>query len=93
MLEPGGITGAGEWAQAGSLARAIEDAMVATELVDLAEDSDDVRIQRRQTLIAIATGIVTHVTARMEVTVHLQPLIDAGMPIPGGVTALPGTVE
>lgn len=67
MLKPGSL--AGDALEAGSMARAIEDAMVAQGVLDLSEEQPDAAEQRRKTFVAIATGIVTHLTANIEVVV------------------------
>ena len=67
MLKPGTlVSGALE---AGSMARAIEDAMVAQGVLDLGEESEDAAEMRRKTFIAISTGVVNHLKAALDVKI------------------------
>ena len=78
MLNPGSVTSSGEWAEPTSLARAIEDEMVADELIDLAEDTEEMALQRRRTLAATARGIISYLKANMDVTVDAGTLRGTG---------------
>lgn len=78
MLNPGSVTSSGEWAEATSLARAIENEMVADELIDLAEDTEEMALQRRRTLAATARGIINYLKANMDVTVDAGALRGTG---------------
>jgi hypothetical protein len=65
MLKPGTLVGSG--LESGSMARAIEDAMVAQGVLNLGDETDDAAEMRRKAFIAIATGVVTHLKAALEV--------------------------
>lgn len=51
------------------MARAIEDALVAQDVLDLGEEAADAAEMRRKTFIAIATGVISHLKANLEVKV------------------------
>ena len=95
MLIAGTLSGA-EWGEAQSLARAIEDAMVAAGSLDLDAETEDATAERRKTFIAIATGIVTHFRSHARVTIPAQALgaIPAqGTQYPVAAVALDGRVS
>jgi hypothetical protein len=75
MLKPGTPTNF----SADSMAYAIEQAMIAFEVFDPADDTDEAVEQRRKALAAIATGIVNHLKAALEISVA-QNKIAAGLP-------------
>ena len=62
-----------------SMARAIEDEMVNQGLIDLDDESEDEATQRRKTLVAIATGVINHIVARMEINVPANTF-ETGIP-------------
>ena len=68
MLKPGFIDN-NQRLEAGSMARAIEDAMVAQSLVDLDEETPEAAENRRKAFIAIATGVINHLKAHLEIVV------------------------
>jgi len=65
MLKPGTLVTTG--LEAGSMARAIEDALVAQGVLDLGEESEDAAETRRKTFIAISTGVINHLKAALDV--------------------------
>lgn len=67
MLKPGTLIG--NSLEAGSMARAIEDAMVALEVIKLDDETADAAETRRKAFVAIATGVVNHLKANLEVVV------------------------
>jgi hypothetical protein len=77
MLKPGTLVG--ESLEAGSMARAIEDAMVAQGVLVLADETEDAAEMRRKAFIAIATGVVNHLKGNLEVRVVASKFA-AGMP-------------
>lgn len=85
MLKPGTIVG--DSLEAGSMARAIEDAMVAAELIDLDDETPEAAEKRRKTFIAIATGVITHLKANLEVRVAASKF---AANIPNGEVLLTG---
>ncbi|HKY01874.1 MAG TPA: hypothetical protein VJM53_04920 [Burkholderiales bacterium] len=67
MLKPGIIIG--DSLEAGSMARAIEDAMVAQDVIKLDEETEEAAENRRKVFIAIATGVINHLKANLEIKV------------------------
>lgn len=70
MMIAGSIDADGEWEQSESLARSIETELVLAEILDLAEEGEEAALQRRQSLVALAKGIVHHL--RTHLTIELQ---------------------
>ncbi len=77
MLKPGSLVG--DALEPGSMAEAIELAMVAGDLLDLDEDTPEAAENRRKTFIAIATGVINHLKANIEIAVAVNKF-GAGMP-------------
>ena len=77
MLNPGTL--GDNSLEAGSMARAIEDAMVAQGVLNLGDETEDAAEMRRKAFIAIATGVITHLKASLEVKIAINK-IAAGMP-------------
>lgn len=67
MLKPGMLVGTA--LEAGSMAQAIELAMVAQDLLDLDEETPEAAELRRKTFVAIATGVINHLKGNLEITV------------------------
>jgi dihydroxyacetone kinase-like predicted kinase len=67
MLKPGVLMG--DALEAGSMARAIEDAMVAQGVLVLSDETEDAAEMRRKAFIAIATGVITHLKSSLEVKI------------------------
>ena len=59
----------GDALEVGSMARAIEDAMVAQGVLTLEDETPEAAESRRKAFVAIATGVVTHLVANIEVIV------------------------
>ena len=78
MLIPGSLDSSGEWGEAASLARSIEAAMIADDLLDLAEEDEAATKQRRRTFIAMAMGIVNHLRAHLDITIDAGALRTTG---------------
>jgi hypothetical protein len=97
MLQPGTITGSGDWVEAESLARAIENEMVAEGLVDTGEDTVDIATQRRKALIAMARGIINYSKLRMDLVFAIGDLKaaadPAGVLVPSVAKTLSGKVQ
>jgi hypothetical protein len=68
MLKPGQIVGGGAL-EAGSMAAAIEAAMVAQGVLKLEDETAEAAENRRKALIAIATGVIDHLRSRLEIVV------------------------
>jgi hypothetical protein len=67
MLKPGTLIG--DSLEAGTMARAIEDAMVAEGIIDLDDETPEAAEKRRKTFIAISTGVINHLKTSLEVRV------------------------
>jgi hypothetical protein len=72
MLKPGALVG--DALEAGSMARAIEDAMVALGVLKLDDETADAAESRRRAFIAIATGVVSHLQANLEIVIAIKKL-------------------
>ena len=72
MLKAGSIVN--DALEAGSMARAIEDAMVSQGVLDLDDETPDAAENRRKAFVAIATGVVSHVVEHMEVVIAAHKL-------------------
>jgi hypothetical protein len=72
MLKAGTL--AGEALEAGSMARAIEDAMVAFGVLKLDDETPDAAESRRKAFLAIATGVVNHLVGNLEVVIAVNKL-------------------
>jgi len=70
MLKPGTLVG--DSLEANSMALAIEQAMVAQGMLDLDEEQPEAAENRRKTFIAIATGVINHLKANIEITVAVN---------------------
>lgn len=95
MLVPGTLSGE-EWGEAASLARAIEDAMIAGDVINLDDETPDAATQRRKTFIAIATGIVTHFKSNADLVVAagaLGTVGNVGQSLPSADVTLSGRVR
>ncbi|MBP6751195.1 MAG: hypothetical protein KA144_16300 [Xanthomonadaceae bacterium] len=85
MLKPGTLVG--DALDVGSMAHAIELAMIAQGMLDLDEETPDAAENRRKTFIAISTGIVNHLKANLDVRVVQGKF---GNSIPAAATTLSG---
>ena len=86
MLKPGFLVG--ESLQPGSMAEAIELAMVDHELLDLDEETTEAAENRRKTFVAIATGVINHLKANLDITVAAGKF---GVGTPAAETKLRGS--
>ena len=77
MLKPGTLIG--DSLQSDSMAEAIELAMVAQGVLDLSEETPEAAENRRKAFIAIATGVINHLSTHLEIRVAANKLA-AGMP-------------
>lgn len=91
MLKPGGL--AGNALEAGSMARAIEDAMVAQGVLDLDEETQDAAEMRRKTFIAIATGVISHLKSQLEVKVAAGQFASGNPPAEAWLRGQDGAVR
>lgn len=78
MLVAGSVNSNGDWVEATSLARAIETELIAQELVDPAEETEDALLTRRKGLVALSRGIVTYLTANLDVVLNTGDLRNTG---------------
>ena len=86
MLKPGALMG--DSLEAGSMARAIEDAMVALDVIKLDDETPDAAENRRKAFVAIATGVINHLKANLEVVVAANKF---GNSVPAAQTKLLGS--
>jgi hypothetical protein len=93
MMVAGSIDGGSNWVEATSLARAIEDAMVAAKVIDVDKETKDTTRDRRNSFVAIATGLITYMKANMEITITAGKLGAAGASIPAAATTLTQSVR
>lgn len=56
------------------MARAIEDAMVALGVIKPEDETPDAAENRRKALVAIATGVVNHLHANIEIVIGVNKL-------------------
>lgn len=70
MLKPGTLIG--DALETGSMAEAIELAMVAQGLLDLDDETPEAAENRRKTFIAIATGVVNHLKGNLQINVGIS---------------------
>ena len=70
MLNAGSIVG--DALEAGSMAKAIEDAMISLGVVKPDDETPDAAESRRKAFLAIATGVVTHLVANLEIDVSIN---------------------
>ena len=59
------------------MARAIEDAMVAAQVINVDKEAVNTTKDRRKSFVAIATGLINYMTANLEID------LDAGVLGPG----------
>jgi hypothetical protein len=86
MLKPGTLVG--DALQSGSMAEAIELAMIAQGMLDLSEETPEAAENRRKTFIAIATGVINHLTANLDIRVATNKF---GTGIPAAEVKLRGS--
>jgi len=78
MLVPGSLDSSGNWVEATSLGRSLDDAMVAAGVIDSKTDTPDAAKSRRKTLAALAQGFAGYITANMEINLAIGALRDVG---------------
>jgi hypothetical protein len=72
MLKPGLLLG--EQLESGSMALAIEQALQQQGVLNLDDETPDAAEMRRKTFIAIATGVINHIKAQLEITISANKL-------------------
>ena len=70
MLKAGTFSGGA--LETGSMAKAIEDAMVAFGVLKLEDETPEAAESRRKAFAAIATGVVSHLLANIEIVVSVN---------------------
>jgi hypothetical protein len=93
MMVAGSIDGGSNWVEATSLARAIEDAMVAAGVIDVDKETKDTTRDRRKSFVAIATGLIAYLKANMEITITAGKFGAPGNSIPAAATTLTQAVK
>lgn len=76
MLKPGNPSAA---FASDTMGYAIEQAMIANEVFDPADDTDEAAEKRRNAVAAIAKGVIDHLKAALEITIATNK-IAAGLP-------------
>jgi len=66
MMIPGSIDGNNNWVEGTSLARAVEDAMVAAGVLHLDKEAKATTKDRRKGFVAIATGLIGYLQQNMD---------------------------
>jgi len=84
MLKPGSLSG--DSLEPGSMAAAIEAAMVQQGIINLDEETAEAAENRRKTFIAIATGVIQHLKANLQIVVAANKF----GPVPAAQTELTG---
>jgi len=82
MMTPGSIDGGNNWVEGSSLARSIEDAMVAAKVINLDKEAKNTTKDRRTSFVAIATGLITYLKANMEIDIAAGALAPARVTCP-----------
>ncbi len=77
-MVPGSLTAAGEWSEASSLAREIEQQMIGQELINLDDETEEATDNRRRTFIAISTAVINHLTSSLEISLQAGDLRGGG---------------
>lgn len=77
MLKPGTL--AGETLEANSMALAIEVAMIDQGILVIDDETPEAAENRRKSFIAIATGVITHLKANLEIMIAANK-ISASLP-------------
>jgi hypothetical protein len=88
MLKPGTLVG--DALEANSMALAIEQAMVAQGMLVLDEEQPEAAENRRKTFIAIATGVINHLKANIEIVVAVNKFSAS---VPNAETKLLGSAN
>jgi hypothetical protein len=92
-MAPGSIDGSNQWVEASSLARAIEDAMVAAKVINLDKEASATTKDRRNSFVAIATGLIDYLKANMELDLAANALGPGGGNVPAVAKTLTGVVR
>lgn len=96
MMVPGSIDGSNNWVEATSLARAIEDAMVAAAVLHLDKESKATTKDRRNSFVAIATGLVNYLQQNMDIQIaqaQLHAASDPSLAVPSTAQTLTQAVK
>lgn len=93
MMTPGSIDGSNQWVEASSLARAIEDAMVAAKVINLEKEASATTKDRRNSFVAIATGLINYMQTNMELDIAASALGSGAGNVPATAKTLTGVVR
>jgi hypothetical protein len=93
MMAPGSIDGSNQWVEQSSLARAIEDAMVAAKVINLDKEASATTKDRRNSFVAIATGLIDYLKSNMELDLAANALGPGGGNVPAVAKTLTGVVK
>jgi len=92
-MSPGSIDGSSQWIEASSLARAIEDAMVAAKVINLDKEGSTTTKDRRNSFVAIATGLINYMKTNMELDIAASALGPGAGNVPATAKTLTGVVK
>lgn len=93
MMLPGSIDASNQWVEQSSLARSIEDAMVAAKVIDLAKEASSTTKDRRNSFVAIATGLINYLQTNMELDIAASALGPGAGNVPATAKTLTGVVK
>jgi hypothetical protein len=88
MLKPGILLG--DQLESDSMALAIEQALQQQGVLNLDDETPEAAETRRKTFIAIATGVINHLKAQLEITITANKL---GNNVPATNVVLKGAGE
>ena len=69
MMVPGSIDENNQWVEASSLARVIEEAMVAADVINVSKESKSTTKDRRKSFVAIATALIRYLQQNMDLKI------------------------
>jgi hypothetical protein len=93
MMVPGSIDGSSQWVEASSMARTIEDAMVAAKVINLDKEASATTKDRRNSFVAIATGLINYLKSDMEIALAANALGPGAGNVPAVAKTLTGVVR
>jgi hypothetical protein len=92
-MSPGSIDSGNQWIEQSSMARAIEDAMVAAKVINLDKEASSTTKDRRNSFVAIATGLINYMKTNMELDIAAAALGPGAGNVPAAAKTLTGVVK
>ena len=96
MMIPGSIDGSNNWVETSSLARAIEQAMVDFDVINVSKEARATTKDRRKAFVAIATGLINYLKEDMDLQIAkgaLRAATAASQEVPPAATTLTQVVK